>query len=72
MASIRQEVGIDTCRKCRRKLERGARVMVVHIVENVLRDPKGFGMLAMLSGEFELAHVSCADPYLDKGLVLVE
>ena len=72
MASTRQEVGVDTCRKCRRKLEPGVRVMVVHIVESVIRDPRGFGMLAGLSPEFELAHVSCPDPYLDKGLVLVE
>ncbi len=72
MASTRQEVAIDTCRKCRRKIEPGARVVVVCIVEQVARDPRGFGKQALLSGDFELAHVSCPDPYLDKGLVLVE
>lgn len=61
----------DTCVKCRRKFQRGDRVVIVHIVENVGSNPSNPREVgAWLSGEFEMQHSICADPGLDSTLVL--
>lgn len=60
----------DLCVRCRKKLDPGDRVTIVHIVEKVMRNPTNpLQMGAMLSGEFEMSHVDCADTSLEGRLI---
>jgi len=57
--------------KCQRKLSSADRVIPAYIVEKTGVNPdnvRQFG--AWLSGEFELIHVDCENPSLDKLIVL--
>ncbi len=71
---IRQRVSTDTCAKCRKKFKPSDRVQQVLIVERAGHiNPKNpFEGGSMLCAEFELAHISCIDTCLDKGLSLPE
>lgn len=56
----------DLCIRCRKKMAPGDRVTIVHIVQAVVKNPDNpLQMGAMLSGEFEMAHVDCADSSLN-------
>ena len=63
--------GTAHCMKCQRKLSSADRVIPAYIVEKTGVDPsdvRRFG--AWLSGEFELIHVDCDNPSLDKMIVI--
>lgn len=58
--------GTTECVKCRRKFERGDRVLVVNIVEQLGTNPNNIREKgAWLTGDFELQHANCQDPTLD-------
>jgi hypothetical protein len=61
----------STCIKCRRKFERGDRVLIVNIIEKIGRDPSNPREVgSWFSGEFEVQHSNCADPSLDGTIIL--
>ena len=65
--TLDQHVGMDTCGKCRKKLEPGQRVSVAFIVEAVEPNPATpfSGLQARLSGtKGEMVHSNCDDPNL--------
>ena len=56
----------DLCVRCRKKMTPGDRVTIVHIVTGIARNPDNpMQMGAYLSGEFEMAHLDCADVSLE-------
>lgn len=60
----------DLCIRCRKKFAPGDRVVIVHIVQTILKNPDNpLQMGAMLSGEFEMGHVECADTSLEGRLI---
>jgi len=65
------KVNGDTCVKCRRKFERGDRVQVVNIIENIGSHPSNPKLVgAWFAGEFEIQHSNCADTCLDGAIIL--
>jgi hypothetical protein len=52
------------CCRCRKKLERGDRVMPVILVEGIGRDPDTQTKAVMCSSEYEMVHFDCHDPSL--------
>ena len=63
-------VDSDTCSKCRKKFQRGQRVVPVHIVADTGLNPQNLKDRGVeLFSEFEFAHFDCRDPYLKRGLV---
>lgn len=61
----------STCIKCRRKFERGDRVQVVNIIEKVGPNPSNPREVgSWFSGEFEVAHINCADTALEGTILL--
>lgn len=71
MAPPRQRVATTNCAKCRRPFMVGDRLVTVYIVSKVGRNPETKDIGAWLLEDFELAHVTCADPGLD-GSIIVE
>lgn len=71
MATLGQKVGTDRCAKCRRQFMPGDRVCMVNIVQKVGKNPdsKRFDIGAYLSEDFELAHITCADPGLEAKII---
>lgn len=71
MATLRQKVGTDKCAKCRKTFMPGDRVTVVYIVQHVGKNPesKRTDIGAFLSEDFELAHITCADPGLEGQII---
>lgn len=70
-APIHPRGNADTCMKCKKKFEMGDRVQMALIVVGTGRNPKNPRELgAMLSEEFELVHINCADPQLSSALIL--
>lgn len=71
MANLTQRTGTDRCARCRKALSPGERVTVAYIVQKVGRNPesKTLDLGAFLGEDFELAHVSCADPGLEGTLI---
>lgn len=68
MALVTQQTSLDKCAHCRRNFKPGDRVNIAHIITKIGKDPKGVdGMGAFLSPDFEIAHVRCEDPGLEKG-----
>jgi hypothetical protein len=70
----RQRVSTDICAKCRKKFLPSNRITMAYIVEKAghLNPQNPFEGGSMLSPDFELVHISCIDPNLDKGLALPE
>jgi len=72
MARVGQNVGTDKCAKCRRAFMPGDRVSVIYIVQTVGKNPEAkrmdFG--AFLCEDFELGHITCADPGLEGKIIL--
>jgi hypothetical protein len=61
----------STCIKCRRKFERGDRVQVVNIIEKVGTNPSNPREVgSWFSGEFEVAHINCADTALESTIII--
>lgn len=70
MASTEQRIGTDKCARCRKEFQPGDRVVQVLIVVKTMRNPKvAWERGAMLSPDFELAHVACADPGLEGKII---
>lgn len=68
---MKQRVGLDTCARCRKKIEPGMRVLPAYIVEaSNVRHPETKHLVSQLSGDFEFVHASCSDPYLDGKIIL--
>jgi len=66
---VRPHVDTGVCGKCRRKLEKGHRVTVAHIVDRVGNNARNLGEKGIyLFDEYELTHIDCRDPLLKKGL----
>lgn len=64
----RPRVGDGECGKCKRKLTRGHRVSVAHIVDREGNDMHNLSRKGLyLYEEFEFVHVDCHDPFLKKG-----
>jgi hypothetical protein len=60
-----------TCIRCRKKFERGDRVQIVSIIEQVGPNPSNPREIgAWFSEEFEVSHADCADPTLN-GTIIV-
>jgi len=60
---------VRTCSRCRKKFEKGHRVIQVHIFESASLNPRNLGNTgAMLYEEFELMHADCHDPFLKRGV----
>ncbi len=70
-APIRPRTNEYTCTVCRRRVERGDRVVMAVIVEGIGFDPELGVPAAKVSGEYEVVHKNCRDPKLDMGGVLV-
>lgn len=70
MAPTAQRVATTTCAHCRKPLMPGDRVQTAFIVVRTGRNPETKELGAMLSGDFELVHISCLNPGLD-GKVIV-
>jgi len=61
----------STCIRCRRKFERGDRVIVVNIIEKIGPNPSNPREIgSWFSGEFEVQHSNCADTSLDGSIIL--
>lgn len=70
-APTTQRVSTAQCARCRKDFGPGDRVVQVLIIEKTARNPKAaWERGSMLSPEFELAHVACADPSLDGKIIL--
>lgn len=70
-APTEQRVSTAQCARCRKDFSPGDRVVQLLIVEKVAKNPMAaWERGAMLCPDFELAHLSCADPGLN-GMVLV-
>lgn len=70
MAATEQHVGTDKCARCRKEFKPGDRAVQVLIIVKTMRNPKvAWEKGAMLSPDFELAHLSCADPGLDGSII---
>jgi hypothetical protein len=66
---IGQRVDIDTCTRCRKKLEEGHRISQALIFDREGRDPMNIRRTgAHLKEEYEFCHIDCKDPYLLKPL----
>lgn len=64
-------VGSDTCGRCRKPLLPGQRVFPAYIVLRKGLNPTNLREKGvMLTGEYEMVHADCHDPYLKKGLTL--
>lgn len=64
----RPHVDQDTCGKCRKKFEKGNRIVQVHIFDRAGNDPMNLARKGLfLFEEYEFAHVDCKDPFLKKG-----
>jgi hypothetical protein len=60
-----------TCARCLRKLARGDRVLIVHIVEKVGTNPDNPNQVgSWLTGDFELVHLDCKNPTLDHMIIV--
>jgi hypothetical protein len=53
-----------TCAVCRKQFKPGDRVSTAFIVQSVGRNPSNKEFGAFLSEEFEMVHITCADPQL--------
>jgi hypothetical protein len=71
---IRQRTSTDMCAKCRKRFGIGDRVQIAYIIERSghLNPKNPFEGGSMLCPDFEMSHISCIDPGLDKGLVMPE
>jgi hypothetical protein len=70
-ASVYPRCNGGTCIRCRKKFERGDRVQIVNIIEQVGPNPSNPREVgSWFSGEFEVSHVECADTTLD-GTIIV-
>lgn len=67
VVSLRPRTNEYTCTLCRKKVERGDRVLTVMIVEGIGIDPETSFPAARVTGEYEVVHVNCRDPKLDVG-----
>jgi len=69
-----QRTPTDRCAKCRKQFNSGDRVTPVYIVEKAGKvNPKNLAEGgAILSGEFEMGHISCIDPQLIKDMLFLE
>ncbi len=68
---MQQRVALDTCARCRKKIEAGMRVLPAYIVvASNVRHPETKHLVSQLSGDFEFVHASCTDPYLDGKMIL--
>lgn len=64
----RPHVNDDICGKCRGKIEKGHRIVMVHIVDRTGRDPMNLARSGLfLFEEYEWKHADCKDPFLKKG-----
>lgn len=64
--------GCDRCAKCQRRFEPCDRVTQVYIVEKVTANPNNLRQLgAWMIDDFEMVHVDCANPSLDRGGIVV-
>ena len=62
-------VDSDVCGKCRKPLAPGQRVFPAYIVMRQGVNPTNLRERGlMLTGEYEMCHVDCHDPFLVKGL----
>lgn len=67
---MQPHVDSRTCGRCRKPLTKGQRIMQAHIVEGPSVNPQNLGQTGlMLTGEYELVHIDCRDPYLKRGLL---
>lgn len=65
----RPHVDSGICGRCRRKLEKGHRICVAHIVDRVGSNARNLGELGLyIFEEYEFVHIDCNDPLLKKGL----
>lgn len=61
----------DTCIKCRRKFQRGERVLIVNIIEKTGKNPSNpLQVGSWLSGEFEIMHANCEDTALGSTIII--
>ena len=65
----RPHVDTDVCGLCRKKVTKGHRVSVAHIIDRKGLNPLNLGQPGIfLKEEYEFVHINCHDPYLKKGL----
>jgi len=55
------------CVKCQKEYARGDRIIITYMVLGVGRNPEGPDKIAMISGNYETAHLSCNDPSFGSG-----
>ena len=64
----RPHVDDSTCGKCRKKIGKGHRIQMAHIVDRVGKDPMNLSRSGLfLFEEYEFIHADCSDPFLKKG-----
>jgi hypothetical protein len=67
---LNPHVDSDVCGKCRKTLLPGHRVIPAYIVLRQGCNPANLRERGvMLTGEYEMCHADCRDPYLKKGLL---
>jgi hypothetical protein len=66
---LKQRVPATTCARCRKQLSPGDRVQMAMIVQGIGRNPSTKSIDAMISEEFELAHIDCMDTSLSGKLI---
>jgi len=65
----RPHVPDNVCGRCRKNIEKGHRVVMVHIVDRPGKDPMNLARSGLfLFEEYEFMHANCKDPFLKKGL----
>ncbi len=69
MPSINQKTPVTMCAKCHKMFLPGDRVSMVMIVQKLGVNPDSRAMESMLSPDFELAHITCADRALEGRLI---
>lgn len=66
---LHPHVDTDTCARCRKKLQKGHRIMMINIVDRAGVDYKDLGRRGLyLFDEYEFIHVDCHDPLLKRGV----
>jgi len=67
---LNPHVDSDVCGRCRKPFLPGHRVFAAYIVLRKGCNPTNLRERGvMLTGEYEMIHADCNDPYLNKGLV---
>ena len=67
---LRARVDSDTCARCRKPILAGHRIFPAYVVLRTGANPMNLQDRGVsLTGEFEMVHADCTNPYLRGGLI---